>query len=197
VPDEAPLVETGAGLAPQGDGWFVVNARDAAWFRNDAFGARCTFEVDGRLVKARPELHVQQHPHLGLRLHVLEPGKPSTMYHRESEQEGFLVLEGECLLIVEGEERPLRAWDYVHCAPETTHSFVGAGDRPCVLLTVGARRDGGTILYPRDDAALRHGAGVEDTTSSPHEAYAPFAHWRLGRPESWADLPWTRADAAT
>jgi uncharacterized cupin superfamily protein len=191
VPDEAPLVDTGAGVVPQGDGWFVVNARDAAWLRNDTFGARCTFEADGRVTREQPGLRVRQHEQLGVRLHVLEPGKPSTMYHRESDEEDFLVLSGECLLIVEGEERPLRAWDFFHCAPGTGHSFVGVGDRPCVMLMVGARTEAGTIFYPRDETALSRAAGVEEGTPLPQEAYAPFAHWRLGRPDSWSDLPWS------
>src|SRR5689334_1693396 len=101
MPEEARLAETGAGLVPQGDGWFVLNVRDAAWLRNDAFGARCSFEADGRIVNERPELEIRQHPQIGFKLHVVEPGKPSTMYHRESSQEGFLVLSGECLLLVE------------------------------------------------------------------------------------------------
>jgi uncharacterized cupin superfamily protein len=190
VPSEAPLVDGGAGLVPQGDGWFVVNAADAGWMAHDKFGARCNFEADGRLVSDRPELHVQQHPQLGIRLHVLGSGQPSTMYHRESNQEDFLVLSGECLLIVEGEERRLRAWDLVHCPPGTTHAFVGAGDGPCVILMVGARTDEGTILYPHDDVALRHGAGVETDTEDPHVAYSPFGHSRAGRPDSWDELPW-------
>jgi len=190
VPDEARLVDAGSGLAPQGDGWFVVSVADAAWTRNDHFGARCAFEVDGRLGKERPDLEVQQHPQLGIRLHVLLPGKPSTMYHRESDQEDFLVLSGQCLLIIEGEESLLRAWDFVHCAPNTAHSFVGTGDGSCVILMVGARTDAGTILYPRDEVALKHGAGVEHDTPSPHEAYAPFPHWHVGRPDSWDELPW-------
>jgi uncharacterized cupin superfamily protein len=193
VTDEAPLEDTGAGLVPQGAGWFVVNVRDAAWLRNDAFGARCTFEADGRVVQERPELHVQQHQQLGIRVHVLEPGRPSTMYHRESEQEDFLVLKGECLLIVEGEERRMREWDLLHCAANTTHSFVGVGNEPCVMLMVGVRSEQGTILYPRDATALAHGAGVEHDTSSPAEAYAPFPHWRLGRPRRWDELPWADA----
>jgi uncharacterized cupin superfamily protein len=191
MPDEAQLADTGAGLVPQDAGWFVVNVADAAWTRNDAFGARCAFEADGRLAHERPQLHVQQHPQLGFRLHVLEPGKPSTMYHRESNQEDFLVLSGQCLLIVEGEERILRAWDFFHCAPNTTHSFVGRGEAPCVILMVGARTEAGTILYPRDETALEHGAGVEQETRSPQEAYAPFPHGRLGRPDRWDELPWS------
>jgi uncharacterized cupin superfamily protein len=189
---EARLADTGAGLVPQSDGWFVLNVRDAAWLRNDELGARCGFEADGRIVRERPDLGQHQHPQLGFKLHVLTPGKPSTMYHRESDQEDFLVLSGECLLIVEGQERRLAAWDVFHCAPHTTHSFVGTGDEPCVILMTGARTDRGTILYPRDDLALRHGAGVEHETSSPQEAYSPLPHWRLGRPDGWGELPWNR-----
>ena len=187
----ARLADTGHGLVPQDGGWFVVNVADAAWMRHDVFGARCAFETDGRLVQERPELQVQLHPQLGFRLHVLEAGRPSTMYHRESDQEDFLVLSGECLLIVEGEERLLRAWDFFHCAPNTTHSFVGRGDAPCVILMVGARTEEGTILYARDQTALEHGAGVEEETPSPQEAYASFSHWRLGRPDRWDELPWS------
>jgi len=112
------------------------------------------------------------------------------MYHRESGQEGFLVLSGECLLIVEGEERRLRAWDFLHCPPGTSHSFVGAGDGPCVMLMVGARHADGTIFYSRNEVALHHGAGVTEETPSPREAYAPFEHWHLGRPDCWDELPW-------
>ena len=189
--DEARLVDTGSGLVPQSEGWFVVNVADTTWMLNDAFGARCNFEVDGRLANERPELDVLQHPELGFRLHVLEPGKPSTMYHRESDQEDFLVLSGECLLIVEAQERPLKAWDFVHCPPNTTHGFVGMGEGPCVMLMVGVRSREGTILYPRDDVALKHGAGVEQDTEHPQVAYSPFGHWRLGRPDSWDTLPWS------
>jgi uncharacterized cupin superfamily protein len=189
--DEAPPVDSGAGAVPQCEGWFVVNTRDAAWLRHETFGARCTFEADGRMVHEQPALLVQQHAQLGVRLHVLDPGKPSTLYHRESDQEDFLVLSGQCLLIVEGEERPLGAWDFFHCAPGTSHSFVGAGDRPCVMLMVGARGEEKTILYQRDETALRNSAGVEGETSSPRDAYAPFGHWSLGRPDSWDELPWS------
>jgi uncharacterized cupin superfamily protein len=118
---------------------------------------------------------------------VLEPGKPSTMYHRESDQEDFLILQGECLLIVEGEERLLREWDLFHCAPNTRHSIVGAADPPCVILMLGARSDEGTILYPRDEAALARAAGgrVRDTVTAGRvcavPALAPRATRTLGR----------------
>ena len=160
---EAPLERNEAGLYPAGEGWFVLNARDAQWFDSHELGRYTPFEgEDARFVQ------------LGLNIAILRPGEPSCMYHREEAQEDFLVLAGECLLIVEGEERSLRQWDFVHCPPWTEHVFVGAGAGPCVLLGVGARKQGRGLVYPVDDAALRHGAGVEVETSSPAEAYARF-----------------------
>src|SRR6266566_8761842 len=178
--EEARLEAVESGLAPVSDGWFVVNVRDAAWLTNDAFGGRCVFEG------AKPV----KFGDLGITLAVLEPGKPSGMYHAESNQEDFLVLAGECLLLVEDEERPLRAWDFVHCPPGTGHVFVGAGDGPCVLFMTGARTPEKRIVYPRSELALSHDAGVETETDSPSEAYASRPHWQLGRPESWNRLPW-------
>ena len=90
---------------------------------------------------------------LGFTLAVLEPGKPTGMYHAESSQEDFLVLAGACLLLVEEEERGLRAWDFVHCPPGTRHTFVGTGDGPCVIFMTGARREDGTIAYPESEMA--------------------------------------------
>lgn len=160
---EAPLERNEAGLYPAGEGWFVLNARDAQWFDSHELGLYTPFEgEDARFAQ------------LGLNIAILRPGEPSCMYHREEAQEDFLVLAGECLLIVEGEERSLRQWDFVHCPPWTEHVFVGAGGGPCVLLGVGARKQGRGLVYPVDDAALRHGAGVEVETSSPAEAYVRF-----------------------
>jgi uncharacterized cupin superfamily protein len=170
------------------DGWFVVDVRDSAWVDHDVFGAACIFEGDD----------TPPFPQLGFTLAVLQPGQPSGLYHRETNQEDFLVLAGECLLLVEGEERPLRAWDFVHCPPGTEHVFVGAGDGPCVIFMTGARttpgpgreQPAGTIVYPRSELALRHGAGVETETTSPEEAYAPFPKWRPGSPAGIDGLPW-------
>jgi uncharacterized cupin superfamily protein len=187
------LVETEAGLVPQGDGWFVVNVADAPWLRNDHFGARTSFEAGGRVTNELTDLQQHSFPHVGVTVYVLPPDRPSTMYHGETDPESFLVLRGECLLVVEGRERRLRAWDFFYCAPHTKHAFVGSGDEPCVILMVGGRNPDGTIHYARDEVALRHGAGVEQETPSPHEAYAPFPHWRLGRPDGWDELPWARS----
>ena len=162
---EAPLESTEHGLAPNGDGWFVLNARDARWRNGGPRGAVCGFEGE-------PEF-----PQVGINLRVLAPGQPMAMYHWEADQEDFLVLAGQALLIVEGKERPLRQWDFVHCPPRTKHVIVGAGDRQCLLLAVGARdRSTGPDwgAYTVDDVALRHGAGVEQETTESKQAYARF-----------------------
>jgi uncharacterized cupin superfamily protein len=188
---EARLEDVGSGLAPVTPGWFVVNVAEAAWLRHDAFGSRCHFESTERVLAERPDLEPQHFDQLGYTLAVLEPGKPTGMYHAESTQEDFLVLMGECLLLIEEEERPLRAWDFVHCPPGTRHTFIGGDAGPCVILMTGARREGDTIVYPESELAQGHGAGVEAETPSPKEAYAPFGHWRLGRSGAWSELPWS------
>ena len=177
--EEAQLEETETGLKPVSEGWFVVNVRDARWRRWEAFGAACAFEG--------PEARFRE---LGIKLSVLQPGQPNCLYHQESQQEDFLVLAGECLLLVEGQERPLRAWDFVHCPPSTEHVFAGAGEGPCVILMVGARSEDEVLLYPVSELARRYGASVEKETSSPEEAYAPFPESEAARPASWRELPW-------
>lgn len=177
--EEARLEDSGAGLIPATDGWFTVNVRDAAWLTSDAFGAACIFEGDDA-----------PHADVGFTLGVVWPGRPSGLYHRESNQEDFLVLAGECLLLVEGEERPLQAWDFVHCPAGTEHIFVGTGAGPCVIFMTGGRCNEKAIVYPRSELARRHRAGVETETSSPAEAYAPFQKWQPGRPADSSGLPW-------
>ena len=188
--EEARLDEVGSGLAPVSPGWFVVNVGDAAWLRNDSFGGRCYFESNGRVLAERPDAEPQMFADTGFTLAVLEPGKPSGMFHAESAQEDFLVLAGTCLLLVEEEEQPLRTWDFVHCPAGTRHTFVGTGEGPCVIFMTGARREGKTLLYPVAEHARTRGAGVETETTDPRQAYAPFAHWRVGRPDAWPELPW-------
>ena len=188
--EEARLEDVGSGLAPVSAGWFVVNVADAAWLRNDAFGGRCVFESSRRVLAERPDAEPQMFSDTGFTLAVLEPGKPSGMFHAESAQEDFLVLAGSCLLLVEDREQPLRAWDFVHCPAGTRHTFVGTGDGPCAIFMTGARREGKKLLYPVAEHVLARGAGVETETPSPMEAYARFGHWRLGRPGAWPELPW-------
>jgi uncharacterized cupin superfamily protein len=121
---------------------------------------------------------------------VLEPGQPNGLYHGEETQEDFLVLYGECLLLVENEKRRLKAWDFFHCPPLTEHIMVGSGSGPCVILMTGTRKPGRPIVYPVSELALRHNAGVEKETLSPREAYAPYAEEVLERPPTWDQLPW-------
>jgi uncharacterized cupin superfamily protein len=175
VVPEAPLRDSGAGLVPDGEGWFVVNAKHARWRDDHPLGKVCFFEAGNEFKQ------------LGFNVSVLESGSPMAMYHFENEQEDFLVVAGEALLIVEGEERPLQAWDFVHCPPGTQHVIVGAGDRPCVVVAVGSRlaeEDWGA--YTVDEAALHHGAGVEVETRDAAEAYATFPPGRFTRyQEGW------------
>ena len=179
---ESELVRTEHGLVPKGQGWFVVNARETQWWERPGRGVLCEFEGAGFEGAADFE-------QLGINLTVLGPGEPMAMYHRENDQEDFLVLAGEALAIVEGEERSLRRWDLLHCPPGTNHVIVGAGDEPCLILAVGAR-DRSTGLdwgaYTVDEAAQRHGAGVEQETTEANEAYARFARGGLtGYREGW------------
>jgi uncharacterized cupin superfamily protein len=191
--EEARLEAVESDLAPVSPGWFVVNARNAAWVNNDRSGGVCIFESDDFVLRGRPDLDEYVKPEAGFTLRVVAPGQPAGMYHAESVQEDFLILMGECILIIEDEERRLRAWDFVHGPPGTAHTFVGAGDDPCVILGAG-NRDDDTFwrVYRRSELALRYGASVEADTSSGAEANAPFRdHWRVKRPERWRELPWS------
>ena len=159
--DEARLRETEHGLVPEGEGWFIVNARDIAWETIPGSGTWCGFAAPG-----------DKSLEIGIGVHVVQPGEASAMYHAEDAQEGFFILEGECLLIVEGEERLMKQWDYFHCPNGTAHITVGAGDGPCAILMLGARKPGRPIRYPVNELAARYDASVAEETDSAREAYA-------------------------
>jgi uncharacterized cupin superfamily protein len=178
---EARLEDAGSGLAPVTEGWFVVNVRDAEWFTSETRGAACWFANEYGDSQV-------EFPQFGINVTVLEPGQ-SGVYHAESNQEAFLVLGGECRLLVEGEERRLRAWDFFHSPPWTEHAFVGGGERPCVILMVGAHV-GPEACYPVSELAARYGASVEKETSDPEQVYATAERFRRGRPPYWSRLPW-------
>ena len=161
--EEAKLQPTEAGLVPAGEGWFVVNAREVRW--RAAEGRAPVSDFDG------------EHPfdQVGVRLTVIGPGEPMSLYHSEAGQEDFLVFRGEAVLVIEGQERALRAWDFVHCPPGAGHAIIGAGSGSCVVVSVGSRehRDGpDAVIYPPDELAARHGVSVERETRDPREAYA-------------------------
>lgn len=170
---EAKIEETPAGRLPADDGWFILNLAEIGWRAIPGNGTWCIFESPNAPSRT-----------LGIGVHVLQPGEPPCMYHRESDQEGFLVIAGECLAIVEGQERRMRTWDYLHCPPETEHITIGAGAGPCAILMVGTRMPHGTTHYPAEPVAARHGAAVDTPTDDAKEAYA-------GRPQSEpARSPW-------
>ncbi|HET7556194.1 MAG TPA: cupin domain-containing protein [Gaiellaceae bacterium] len=180
MPDEARLERAESGLKPASEGWFVVNVGDAAWAEHEAFGSGASFESR--------EFPFRE---LGININVLKPGQPLCLYHEENAQEDFLVLGGEAVLLVEGEERPLRAWDFVHCPPGTQHVIVGAGAGLTIVLAVGTRPEDEHIRYPTSELAERHGAGAEQETTDPQEAYARWERPQPRRPDYWAELPWS------
>jgi uncharacterized cupin superfamily protein len=172
---EAELRQTEAGLVAASEGWFVMNLREAAWRTapNAPLGTWLSFEAEG----------VPQQ--IGVGVHVLMPGESPGRYHSESDQEGFFVLSGECVLVVEGEERRLRQWDYFHCPPGTAHITVGASEEPCAIFMLGARTPGGLTDYIPDPVAERHGVSVTQRTGSSKEAYAD-----LDRTSTSVRAPW-------
>ena len=151
------------GGVPTTAGWFVINARDARWV-NNGMRTVCKFGGQG-------PAHFDD---LGIGLYSIEPGHPMTLYHHETGQEDFLVLRGDCVLIIEGQERRLAAWDFIHCPPGTAHTIVAAGHAPALILAVGARKEKGSARYPVEPAAIRHGAGVPDEETSARDHYATF-----------------------
>jgi uncharacterized cupin superfamily protein len=159
-------------------GWFVVNVKDAQWRQSPAFGKRVGFEMEGSFSQT------------GVGISVLEPGKPNCRYHREEAQEDFLVLSGECLLLVNGEERPLKAWDFVHCPPGVSHVFVGAGEGPCAILMIGHRPEKQALFYPENELAARHGAETTESTPDPRVAYKDVTPWeKLPAGGEWPPKP--------
>jgi uncharacterized cupin superfamily protein len=156
---------------------FILNIADAPAYGHPAAGSTVLLEDQER-----------PFPEVGVNLRILEPGQPNARYHHESLQEDFLVLGGRCTLILDGTEHTLRQWDFVHCPAGTAHVFVGAGEGPCWILMIGARRDGARFHYPVDAAAARHGASVPAPTDDPDVAYANDEdHWAPTQP------PWPPA----
>jgi quercetin dioxygenase-like cupin family protein len=170
---EATLTKTELGLVAEGEGWFVANAREVTWITSEERGQDT--DLEGRT----------EFSQLGFRIQVLGPGQRG-IYHRERGQEDFLVVSGECVLVIEGEERRLQAWDFVHCPPWTEHTFVGAGDGPCAIVMVGSRAAGFEVVFPVNEVAAKHGASVVEETSNPDEAYARWGpEKRTAYREGW------------
>ena len=162
--NEARLEQTEHGLVPAEEGWFVLNTRESVWQENAEFGRYTRWE-------GKDDAAFKQ---VGINISVLRAGQPMCMYHGEDTQEDFLVLAGEGVLIVEGEERPLAAWDFVHCPAWAKHVIVATGPDPFIVLAMGARPSTG-VVYPVEPVAQKYGAGVEQETSEPREAYASMS----------------------
>ena len=175
---EANLEPTEGGLVPASTGWFVLNVRDARWMQRPGQGHSAP-------LTGADEYEAETFfPMLGMAIRVLTPGEPSTIYHWETEQEDFLVLLGEAVVVIEGQERRLRQWDFVHCPPGTRHTFAGAGTGPCVLLCASSRqfqKDGPWGFYCEDEIAARYNASSPEETQDGARAYARFAPRRPTR----------------
>ncbi len=156
------------------DGWFVVNVKDTPWFGTEGLGKVCIFED--------PQ---NRFPQTGIRIYILEPGKPNCRYHREGAQENILVLSGRAKLLVNGEERPLAPWDFVHLPAGVTHVCVGDGDGPCALLMIGHRPDPNPLWYPKLPLAARYGAEAPEETADPKVAYSDLVRWQPADTPEW------------
>jgi uncharacterized cupin superfamily protein len=173
--EETQLELGEGGVAPTGDGWFIVNVADTVGSDSDKYGHVAFFEGEAA-----------QFPDVGINVHVLRPGRPNCRYHRENQQEDFLVLSGECVAIVEDEERPMRRGDFLHTPAGTNHVLVGAGDGPCAVLMVGSRKEPDEVLYPVSVVAGRYGGSVDRETADPKEAYVGRKRW----PAPLGGVPW-------
>jgi uncharacterized cupin superfamily protein len=171
---EASLSRGGAGLIPDGDGWFIVNVAEAEGIHTESFGDGVRFEGPAPF------------PGLGINIRVLRPGQPASMYHRENAAEAFLVLAGECLAIVDGAERQMRKGDLLYSPPGTDHVVVGAGDAPSCVLMAGSRPLDLKVDFPVGEAAARFGASVERETADTREAY----RGRVRTEPTSIGLPW-------
>jgi uncharacterized cupin superfamily protein len=161
--EEARIEQTEEGAVAASPGWYVLNLADARWMRSEEGGEWADFAPEDGF------------EHYAIGPHVLQPGQPNGMYHSENVQEDFLVLSGECILIVEEQERHLKAWDFFHCAPGTHHIIVGAGDGPCAILMVGVRGEGKKLHYPVSEVAAKYGASSPVDTDTPSEAYRDWS----------------------
>jgi len=171
---EAPLTDSPAGRVPETDGWFIVNVAEGAGSESDRYGRKCRFSAGDSF------------PEFAINVRILQPGQPNGLYHRENAQETFLVLSGECIAVVEEQERPMRTGDFLYTPPGTAHIIVGAGEGPCAVLMAGTRKGRDELLYPVSEVAARHGASAARETSDVDEAYAG----RVVRERPLGCVPW-------
>ena len=158
---EAEIESTPEGQVPAGAGWYILNLGEMAWETAAGFGVWRDFDDQDSDPSERMGVHV----------HVLQPGESNGYYHAEAAHEGFLVLSGECIAVVEGEERRMRRWDYFHSPAGTEHITIGAGDEPCAILMFGSPDPRRKVEWIANETAAKHGASVARTTGRDTEAY--------------------------
>lgn len=159
---KAQIETTPEGQVPVDGGWFVLNLGELAWEAAPGFGTWRDFNPPG----ADPDA-----PGIGVHVHVFQPGESNGYYHAEDAQEGFLVLSGECVAVIEGAEHRMRQWDYFHSPPGTAHITVGAGDGPCAILMFGSPDPRRPVTWIANDTAAKYGASVARTTNRDTEVY--------------------------
>ena len=160
--DEARIETTPDGQVPVGAGWYILNLGEMAWETVPGFGVARVFDD--------PDADPSE-PRMAVHVHVLQPGEANGYYHAEAAQEGFLVLSGECVAVVEGQERRMRRWDYFHSPPGTEHITVGAGHEPCAILMFGSPDPRRKVEWIANETAAKYGASVARTTGRDTEAY--------------------------
>jgi quercetin dioxygenase-like cupin family protein len=160
---ETGIEQTAEGKVPVDDGWFILNLGSMAWETIPGFGLWRGFD-------GRPGVDPSG-PGIGVHLHVLQPGESNGYYHAEDAQEGFIVISGECVAVVEGKERRMQQWDYLHSPPGTAHITIGAGEQPCAILMFGSPDPSRDVTWIADETAARYGASVAQTTGWDTEAY--------------------------
>lgn len=146
--------------------WFVKNVSDGPWVGTEKFGQVNVFEGADKFKQ------------IGVNIHIVAPRQPACLYHRENQQEDFLVLSGTCRVLIDEQDIPLKTWDFVHCEPGVNHVFVGGDNGPCAILMIGARSPNKELTYPVSELARSHGASVDIEAHNPREAYANCGEWK-------------------
>lgn len=115
--------------------------------------ARLDRDTGERFQALRRELGVDS---FGVNLIVLQPGQRGRIHAHERQDEVYLVLEGELMLLIKGVEHVLGEDRVVRVGPAVRRQLVNAGAQRLVLLALGgsgshAGRDGRAWTSWEDD----------------------------------------------
>lgn len=98
--------------------------------------------------------------HFGVNLTRLPPGAASALRHAHEKQDEFVyILEGECVLVTDAGESPMRAGMCAGFRAGTgdAHHLVNRGAADCLYLEIGDRTLFEHVTYPDDDLMIRPG----------------------------------------